>query len=71
MQNFEELIIKDKFTNLNQVSEVLKEEIETLSRNFFLLSDEVIVRYKRDKNNYVFNVEIPVSRIKPFGNRII
>lgn len=71
MEKIDELIIRDKFTNLEQVSEVLKEEVASVARNFFLLTDEVVVRYKREKNNYIFNVEIPVGRIKPFGNRLI
>ncbi len=71
MEKIDELIIRDKFTNLEHVSEILKEEVTSVARNFFLLSDDVVVRYKRQNNNYVFNVEIPASRIKPFGNRLI
>ncbi len=71
MEKIDELIIRDKFTNLEQVSEILKEEMASVARNFFLLSDDVVVRYRRDKNNFVFNIEIPVGRIKPFGNRLI
>jgi len=65
-----ELIIKDKFTNLEQVAEILKEEITPIARNFFLLSDDLVVRYKREGDIFVFNVEIPASRIKPFGSRL-
>ena len=71
MERIEELIIRDKFTNLEQVSEILKEEISSVARNFFLLSDDVVVRYKREKNNYIFNIEICANRIKPFGNKFI
>ena len=66
MERIEELIIRDKFTNLEQVSEILKEEISSIARNFFLLSDDVVVRYKRGKNNYIFNIEICANRIKSF-----
>ena len=71
MERIDELIIRDKFASLEQVSEILKEEVTSVARNFFLLADDVVVRYKREKGNYVFNVEIPASRVKPFGNRLI
>lgn len=71
MHKIDELIIKDKFTGLEQISEVLKEEISSLARHFVLLADDVVVRYKKDNGNVVFNVEIPASRIKPFGNRLV
>ena len=71
MDRINELLIKDKFTNLNQIAEILKGEITPLARNFFLLAEDIIVRYKRQDSNYIFNIEIQASRIKPFGNRII
>ena len=71
MERIDELIIRDKFTNLEQVSEIMKEEISSVARNFFLISDDIIVRYKRQKNNYIFNIEICANRIKPFGNKFI
>lgn len=71
MERIDELIIRDKFTNIEQVSEILKEEISSVARNFFLISDDIIVRYKRQKNNYIFNIEICANRIKPFGNKFI
>ena len=71
MERIDELIIRDKFTNLGQVSEIMKEEISSVARNFFLISDDIIVRYKRQKNNYIFNIEICANRIKPFGNKFI
>ena len=70
MERISELLIKDKFTNLEQVAEILKEEITPIARNFFLLADDIAVRFKRDGNRYVFNVEIEASRVKPFGNRL-
>lgn len=71
MERINELLIKDKFSNLDQVAEILKEEITPIARNFFLLADDPIVRFKREKDNYVFSVEIKASRIKPFGNKLI
>lgn len=71
MQPIDEFIVRDKFTNIEQVKEILKEEITSLARNFFLFENDVVVRYKRDKNSYVFNIEICADRIKPFGNKFI
>lgn len=71
MQRINELLIKDKFSNLEQVAEILKEEVTPIARNFFLLDDELMVRYKRDGNNFVFNIEISASRVKPFGSRLV
>ena len=70
MERFNEMLIRDKFTNPAQVAEVLKGEITPIARNFFLLAGDLVVRFKRDGDKYVFNVEIQASRIKPFG-RII
>lgn len=70
MDRINELLIKDKFTNLEEVAEILKNEVTPLARNFLLLADDVVVRYKRDKNNFIFNIEIKAGRIKPFGSRV-
>lgn len=70
MDRINELLIKDKFTNLDQVAEILKSEITPLALNYFLLADDVVVRFKREKNNIIFNIEIQANRIKPFGSRI-
>ncbi len=70
MNRMDELLIKDKFTNLEQVAEILKNEVTPVALNFFLLADDVVVRYRRDKSNFVFNIEIQASRIKPFGSRV-
>lgn len=67
----DELIIRDKFTNLEQVSEILKGEITPIARNFFLLDGEIVVRYRRDGDRFLFDIEIPASRIKPFGSRVL
>ncbi len=71
MDRINELLIKDKFTNLEQVAEILKGEMTPVARNFFLLADDLVVRYRRDNEKFIFNVEIQASRIKPFGSRLI
>ncbi len=70
MEQINEFLIKDKFANLEQVAEILQEEFTPIARNFFLLKDDLVVRYHRVGDSYVFNVEIPVSRIKTFGNKL-
>ena len=70
MQRINELLIKDKFSNLEQVAEILKEEFTPIARNFFLLADDLVVRFHREGDHYVFNVEIDATRVKPFGNRL-
>ena len=70
MQRIDELLIKDKFSNLDQVAEVLKEEITPIARNFFLLADDLVVRYHREGDRYVFDVQIDAARVKPFGMRL-
>lgn len=71
MDKINELLIRDKFTNPQLVAEVLKGEITPIARNFFLLSDDLVVRFRRDGDKFVFNIEIQASRIKPFGNRLV
>lgn len=71
MERIDELLIKDKFTNLGQVAEILKEEITPLAESFFELDRDVVVRFRREGDGYVFDVEISTNRIKPFGMRIV
>lgn len=71
MERINELLIRDKFTNPELVAEVLKGEVTPIARNFFLLADDLVVRYKREGDIFVFNIEIQANRIKPFGNRIV
>ena len=71
MNSIEEILIRDKFVNLEQTAEILKSEVEVIAKNFFLLKDDIVVRFKRENNAFVFNVEICAQRIKPFGSRII
>ncbi len=70
MDRINELLIRDKFTNPQEVAEVLKGEITPIARNFFLLDDDLVVRYRREGDKFIFNVEISASRIKPFGSRL-
>lgn len=70
MQRMNELLIKDKFTNLDRVAEVLKEEITPIVQNLFVISMQPVVRFKREGEKYIFDIEIEVDRVKNFGNRL-
>ena len=70
MNRINELLVRDKFRNLEEIAEILKCEATALARNFFLLGDDVVVRYKKENNSFVFNIEINASRIKPFGIKL-
>ena len=52
MDKINELLIRDKFTNPQLVAEVLKGEITPIARNFFLLADDLVVRF-RDRKSVV------------------
>ena len=71
MERLNQILMQDKFANIDQIAEMLKEEIVPLARNFFLMDKDVSVRYKKEGNNYVFIVQISACRIKPFGNKFI
>ena len=70
MNRLNELLVRDKFRNIEEVAEILKGEVTSLARNFFLLCDDVIVRCKKEGDVFVFNVEIKAGRIKPFGVKL-
>lgn len=70
MQSLDEILIKDKFVGLEQVAQIMKEEITPLAQEFFVLGDDVVVRFRKENSRFVFNVEIVANRIKPFGHRM-
>ncbi len=70
MQRMNELLIKDKFTNLDRVAEVLQEEITPIAQDLFVISMQPVVRFKREGEKYIFDIEIEVDRVKNFGNKL-
>ena len=66
----EEILVRDKFENLSGVVKMLEDEITPIVRNYFVLDDDIVVRYRRDKGRYVFNIEISAERVKPYGKMI-
>ncbi len=69
MQRINELLVKDKFTNLEEVAQILEREISPICRNFFEMTTQPVVRFRRDGEKFVFDLQIEATRIKPFGVR--
>ena len=70
-KRIDELLINDKFANIQQVAEILKEEVTPLARNFLLFDKEPVVRFKKVENKFIFDIEIEADRVKSFGIRLI
>ncbi len=70
VMRLEEILVRDKFENLSGVVKMLEDEITPIVRNYFVLDDDIVVRYRRDKGRYVFNIEISAERVKPYGKMI-
>ena len=66
----EEILVRDKFENLNGVLKLLQDEITPIVRNYFVLSDDIVVRYRKGNGKYIFNVEIMAERVKPYGKHL-
>ena len=70
VMRLEEILVRDKFENLSSVVKMLEDEITPIVRNYFVLDDDIVVRYRRDKGRFVFNIEISAERVKPYGKMI-
>lgn len=70
VMRLEEILVRDKFENLSGVVKMLEDEITPIVRNYFVLDDDIVVRYRRDKGRFVFNIEISAERVKPYGKMI-
>ena len=70
VMRLEEILVRDKFENLSGVVKMLEDEITPIVRNYFVLDDDIVVRYRRDKGRYVFNIEISAERVKSYGKMI-
>lgn len=66
----EEVLVRDKFENVDSILKLLKEEVSPIAKNYFILSKDVFVRYRKCGEKFVFNLEIEAERIKPFGKHI-
>lgn len=62
-----EILVRDKFVDLENTAHLLEDEIMPIAKNYLQLSDQVVVRYRKEGDEFVFNIEIRAERIKPYG----
>ena len=46
---------------------MLEKEITPIVKNYLNLEDDVVVRYRKSGDKFVFDIEVKAERIKPFG----
>ena len=66
----DEILVNDKFENISKIGNLLESEVTEVAKNYLVLSRGTIVRYRKDGDKYVFNIELTAERIKPFGKII-
>lgn len=69
MQNarIEDVLVRDKFENIALIARMLEKEITPIVKNYLNLEDDVVVRYRKSGDKFIFNIEVKAERIKPFG----
>ena len=69
MQNarIEDVLVRDKFENIALITRMLEKEITPIVKNYLNLEDDVVVRYRKSGDKFVFDIEVKAERIKPFG----
>ena len=69
MQNtrIEDVLVRDKFENIALIARMLEKEITPIVKNYLNLEDDVVVRYRKSGDKFVFDIEVKAERIKPFG----
>lgn len=69
MQNarIEDVLVRDKFENIALIARMLEKEIIPIVKNYLNLEDDVVVRYRKSGDKFVFDIEVKAERIKPFG----
>lgn len=69
MQNarIEDVLVRDKFENIALIARMLEMEITPIVKNYLNLEDDVVVRYRKSGDKFVFDIEVKAERIKPFG----
>jgi septum formation topological specificity factor MinE len=63
----ENILQRDKVNDPQRVCEILKSEINSAIGGFLTLSHPIDVRFKKDGERIIFDVEIAVERVKSFG----
>lgn len=70
MFKLKEILVNDKFENISKIGNLLESEVTEVAKNYLVLSRGTIVRYRKDGDKYVFNIELTAERVKPFGKII-
>ena len=65
-----EILVSDKFENISKIGSLIESEVTKVAKNYLVLSGGAVVRYRKDGEKYVFNIELSAERVKPFGKII-
>ena len=66
----DEILVNDKFENIAKIASLLEKEITKVAKNYLIFRDDAVVRYRKEGDKFIFNVELTVERVKPFGKII-
>ena len=70
MFKLKEILVNDNFENISKIGNLLESEVTEVAKNYLVLSSGTVVRYRKDGDKYVFNIELTAERVKPFGKII-
>ncbi len=63
----ENILQRDKITDPDRVCEILKGELQSVIEAYINLAQPISVRFHKEGERMLFNVEIEASRVKSFG----
>lgn len=66
----DEILVNDKFENIAKIARLLEKEVTKVAKNYLIFRDDAVVRYRKEGDKFIFNVELTVERVKPFGKII-
>ena len=66
----DEILVNDKFENISKIGNLLESEVSEVAKNYLVLSGGAVVRYRKEGEKFIFNVELTAERVKPFGKII-
>ncbi len=66
----DEILVNDKFENIAKIASLLEKEVTKVAKNYLIFRDDAVVRYRKEGDKFIFNVELTVERVKPFGKII-
>ena len=66
----DEILVNDKFENIAKIASLLEKEVTKVAKNYLIFRDDAVVRYRKEGDKFIFNVELTVERVKTFGKII-